>query len=89
LLAAACLAPVLTTGCATRTYRVYDPYYNDYHRWDDHENVYYHQWIVENRREDRDFPPDWTMIGRRNIGLGVTIITMTMTTIMIGITTGH
>jgi len=31
---------------------------------------------------------DWTMIGRRNIGLGVTIITMTMTTIMIGITTG-
>jgi hypothetical protein len=32
LLAAAFLAPVVTTGCATRTYRTYDPYYNDYHR---------------------------------------------------------
>lgn len=55
LLAVAFLAPAMTTACATRTYRYYDPYYNDYHRWDDHEGVYYHQWIVENHREDRDF----------------------------------
>lgn len=55
LLAAAFLAPALTTGCASRPYRVYDPYHNDYHRWDDHETVYYHQWVVENRRDDRDF----------------------------------
>ncbi len=55
LLAAAFLAPAVTTGCATRTYRTYDPYYNDYHRWDNHETVYYHQWIVENHRNDRDF----------------------------------
>jgi|SRR5437588_6130330 len=55
LLAAAFLAPAITTGCATRTYRYYDPYYHDYHRWDDHERVYYHQWVVENHHEDRDF----------------------------------
>ena len=55
LLAAAFLAPALTTGCATRTYRTYDPYYNDYHRWDNHETVYYHQWVVENHRDDRDY----------------------------------
>jgi hypothetical protein len=39
LLAAAFLAPAVTTGCATRTYRAYDPYYHDYHRWDNHETV--------------------------------------------------
>jgi hypothetical protein len=55
LLAAAFFVPAVTTGCATRTYRVYDPYYNDYHRWDRPETVYYHQWVVENHREDRDF----------------------------------
>ena len=55
LLAAAFLAPAATTGCTTRGYRVYDPYYNDYHRWDNHENVYYHQWVVENHGDDRDF----------------------------------
>ena len=55
LLTAAFLAPAITTGCATRTYRTYDPYYNDYHRWDNHENVYYHHWIVENHRDNRDY----------------------------------
>jgi hypothetical protein len=55
LLAAAFFAPVLTTGCGERHYRAYDPYYNDYHRWDRHENVYYQQWVVENHRDNRDF----------------------------------
>ncbi|MGH9538439.1 MAG: hypothetical protein ACRD3H_10965 [Terriglobales bacterium] len=55
LLAAAFLVPVVTTACGGRPYRAYDPYYNDYHRWDNHENVYYHQWVVENHRPDRDF----------------------------------
>jgi hypothetical protein len=55
LLAAAFFAPVLTTGCGDRPYRAYDPYYNDYHRWDRHENVYYQQWVVENHRDNRDF----------------------------------
>jgi hypothetical protein len=55
LLVTAFLAPAVTTGCANRSYRVYDPYHNDYHRWDHHEAVYYHQWVTENHREDRDF----------------------------------
>ena len=55
LLAVAFLAPALTTGCGGRGYRVYDPYYNDYHRWNGHETVYYNQWVTENHRENRDF----------------------------------
>jgi hypothetical protein len=38
ILAAAFLAPVLLTGCASHaTVRVYDPYYNDYHVWNSYE----------------------------------------------------
>ncbi len=63
LVMAACLAgfasPLISTGCAARVgvrYRVYDPYYNDYHRWDDRETVYYNQWVVETHRDPhRDF----------------------------------
>jgi hypothetical protein len=55
LLAAAFLAPAVTIGCGGPRYRVYDQYHNDYHRWDNHETVYYHQWVVENHRDDRDF----------------------------------
>ena len=54
LLAVAFLAPALTTGCGGG-YRVYDPYYNDYHRWNGHETVYYNRWVTENHRENRDF----------------------------------
>lgn len=56
LLAAALASPLVSTGCAGHGYyRTYDPYYHDYHRWDDHEQVYYHQWITINHRPDRDF----------------------------------
>jgi hypothetical protein len=61
LVMAACLAglasPVIITSCAARVgYRVHDPYYNDYHRWDDHETAYYNQWSVETHRDShRDF----------------------------------
>jgi len=63
LLGAALLSPVLLTGCAERaTVRVYDPYYHDYHVWNDHEVVYYRQWVAESRRPYRDFrklpPPE-------------------------------
>jgi len=39
---------VFLSGCATHVgvgvgYRSYDPYYRDYHVWDDHERVYYNQ----------------------------------------------
>jgi hypothetical protein len=54
LLGAALISPLLTVGCAGNV-RVYDPYYHDYHRWDDHETVYYSQWETENHRDHRDF----------------------------------
>jgi hypothetical protein len=59
-----CLSAILlsvfslaTLGCADHHYyRAYDPYYNDYHRWDDHERIYYEQWSRENHRDEhRDF----------------------------------
>jgi len=51
LLSAAFLAPVLTTGCAERHYyRVYDPYYHDYHEWHD-EDPYYRRWYGENHHD--------------------------------------
>jgi len=62
LLGVALLAPLATVGCGQHhAVRVYDPYYSDYHNWDDHERVYYNQWIVETHRENRDYnrlPPD-------------------------------
>ncbi len=43
-------------GCSGSVhYRTYDPYYHDYHRWDDHERVYYNQWTVETHHDNRDF----------------------------------
>jgi hypothetical protein len=58
LIAASLAAPVMITGCAGRVgigYRVYDPYYRDYHAWDDHETVYYNQWAGETHREHREY----------------------------------
>lgn len=43
----------LTAGCAVHAgigYRVYDPYYSDYHTWDQPEIGYYNQWTVETHR---------------------------------------
>jgi hypothetical protein len=44
-------------ACAERHYyRVYDPYYTDYHVWNDEEVVYFHRWCDETHRDhDRDF----------------------------------
>jgi hypothetical protein len=47
--------PLTNTSCAGHVYRVYDPYHNDYHAWDDHEAVYYNRWLDENHREHRDY----------------------------------
>jgi hypothetical protein len=57
ILAAVVAFSVIGMGCAHHHYyRVYDPYYNDYHVWNDQEVGYYHQWAVEHNREpDRDF----------------------------------
>ncbi len=48
-MAAAAAAP----GCAVHAgvgYRVYDPYYGDYHVWDQPEIGYYNQWVGETHR---------------------------------------
>ena len=62
LLAAALATSVLGAGCGHHYYRVYDPYYSDYHVWNDDEVVYYHQWSRERHYDEhRDFrrlPPE-------------------------------
>jgi len=59
LMVASLTTSVIITSCAARVgvgYRVYDPYYRDYHAWDDHETVYYNQWAGETHRDaHRDF----------------------------------
>ena len=56
LLAGALTTPVIMSGCAARAeYRVYDPYYSDYHVWNHDEIVYYNRWEGETHREHRDF----------------------------------
>jgi hypothetical protein len=48
-------APAVIMGCAARVDSVYDPYYGDYHTWNDGEVVYYHQWEHDTHRHDEDF----------------------------------
>jgi hypothetical protein len=60
---AAALACSVGAACGhPHYYRVYDPYYGDYHVWNDNEVVFYHQWAHEHHYdENRDFrklPPD-------------------------------
>lgn len=58
LLAAGIASSLAGVGCEHRSasYRVYDPYYTDYHAWNDNEIVYYHRWADETHRDrDRDF----------------------------------
>jgi len=58
LLGAALLSTAIFTGCATRVsagYRIYDPYYSDYHVWGPDEDVYYRRWTGERHYEYRDF----------------------------------
>lgn len=48
VLSTAALGTVIaTTGCAEHRYRTYDPYYNDYHRWNGDEDAYYRRWTAE------------------------------------------
>jgi hypothetical protein len=44
-------------GCGGPHYhRVYDPYYTDYHVWNNDEVVYYNRWADETHRDrNRDF----------------------------------
>lgn len=63
LLAASALAAVtLLAGCGggygygySSGYRVYDPYYRDYHVWGQPEIGYYNTWLGETHRPYREF----------------------------------
>ena len=57
LLATALTASLAGIGCSDHHYyRVYDPYYTDYHVWNNDEVVYYHRWADETHRDPgRDF----------------------------------
>jgi hypothetical protein len=59
LLAAAFASSLAGIGCADHHavgVRVYDPYYTDYHVWNNDEVVYYNRWAAENHRDEhRDF----------------------------------
>ena len=55
-LTATLAAPLLIGGCSARVgYRSYDPYYNDYHTWDNTEVTYYTQWETNTHRDHKDF----------------------------------
>src|SRR5580692_7860615 len=58
LMALALVLPWAFSSCAVRAgvgYRVYDPYYRDYHVWGDPEVTYYNQWVVETHRPHTDY----------------------------------
>ena len=56
LLAGVMACAMLGTACAHHYYRVYDPYYSDYHVWNHDEVVYYERWANETHRDPhRDF----------------------------------
>jgi hypothetical protein len=62
-LAAALACSVAGMACGhPHYYRVYDPYYTDYHTWNHDEVVYYNRWSAETHRDShRDFrklPPE-------------------------------
>jgi hypothetical protein len=58
LLTLALASVTLATGCAVHAgvgYRVYDPYYSDYHVWNQPEIGYYNQWTVETHRPNMEY----------------------------------
>ena len=56
LLAGVLASSLAGVACEHHYYRVYDPYYTDYHVWNNDEIVYYHRWADETHHDrDRDF----------------------------------
>jgi hypothetical protein len=52
LLATALAASTIgAVACEHHYYRVYDPYYSDYHVWNNDEVVYYNQWATETHHD--------------------------------------
>ena len=62
LLAGAIAASMAGLACEHHYYRVYDPYYTDYHTWNNDEIVYYHRWANETHHDPnryfRKLPPN-------------------------------
>ncbi|HXY78018.1 MAG TPA: hypothetical protein VEH47_04350 [Candidatus Acidoferrales bacterium] len=62
LLGTALASSLAGLACEHHYYRVYDPYYTDYHVWNDEEAVYYRRWCDEThrdyRRDFRKLPPE-------------------------------
>jgi hypothetical protein len=62
MLGAALASSTVGLACEHHYYRVYDPYYTDYHVWNDTEITYYQRWSNETHRDwHRDFrklPPE-------------------------------
>jgi hypothetical protein len=52
---AALVSTATFSACGPPHYRVYDPYYTDYHAWGPGEDVYYRRWVGERHYEYRDF----------------------------------
>lgn len=46
---------VVNIGCAEHHYRVYDPYYSDYHDWDRNEDLAYRHWLAERHYDYREY----------------------------------
>jgi hypothetical protein len=56
LLALGLISSMAGMACAHHPYRVYDPYYTDYHVWNNDEVTYYNRGTVETHRDPhRDF----------------------------------
>ncbi len=58
LLHTALISAAMLSGCSAHVstgYRVYDPYYTDYHVWGPDEDVYYHRWLGERHYDYKDF----------------------------------
>ena len=74
LLAAALASSLAGIACGDHhAYRVYDPYYTDYHVWNNDEIVYYNRWTVETHRDPhRDFRKPDTRTNKKNTGPGAT-----------------
>jgi hypothetical protein len=53
LLGVALASPIVSIGCTVHTY--HDPYYNDDHRWNRNEVVFYQRWEGDTHREHVDF----------------------------------
>jgi len=58
ILSSVFVAALASAGCAARVgvgYRSYDPYYHDYHVWNDAEVPHYNAWIAETHHAPVDY----------------------------------